>query len=228
VGEQQKNPSSKVLAIGYPVKLGAQPPPVESGLRASVISRRTPAMTSGTVRLLVWVLVAVAGALLAVTTVTLVGQWRDRAAATPAEAGPVLERHGVRLRLPAPAEVLPVPDACPEVPGSSRGFVGVVRSGGTSAVAHDRQVQAWATGLGAAVGEPPQAVEVPDVRGRRTDLVAEVRVDGPCQPDRVRASLLTLLADGRPVTVVLVRDVGPADAVDDAMAELLLGAVEVR
>ena len=209
-------------------------------------------MTSGTLRLLVWVLVAVTTVLLTATTVTLVGQWRDRAAATPAEAGPVLERHGVRLRLPAPAEVLParerlfytdpaggtaaavrgaallVPDACPEVPGSSRGFVGVVRSGGTSAVAHELQVQAWSTGLGAAVGEPPQTVEVPDVRGRRTDLVATVRVDGPCQPERVRASLLTLLAGGRPVTVVLVRDVGPADAVDDATAELLLGAGEGR
>ena len=209
-------------------------------------------MTSGTLRLLVWVLAAVTAALLSVTTVTLVGQWRDRAAAVPAEAGPVLERHGVLLRLPAPAEVLPVrerlyytdpaggtaaavrgaallvPDACPEVPGSSRGFVGVVRSAGTSAIAHDLQVQAWATGLGAAVGEPPQAVEVEDARGRRTDLVAEVRVGGPCQPERVRASLLTVVAGGRPATVVLVRDVGPADALDDATAELLLGAVEVR
>lgn len=209
-------------------------------------------MTSGTSRLLVWVLVAVTAVLLVLTSVTLVGQARDRAAATSAEAGPVLERHGVRLRLPAPAEVLParerlfyadpeggtaaavrgaallVPEACPEVPGSSRGFVGVVRSGGTTATAHDLQVAAWADGLGAAVGEPPQEVEVPDARGRRTDLAADVRVDGPCQPERVRASLLTLLADGRPVTVVLVRDVGPADAVDDATAELLLGAVEVR
>lgn len=209
-------------------------------------------MTSGTLRLLVWVLAGVTAVLLAVTSMTLVGQWRDRAAATPAEAGPVLERHGVRLRLPAPAEVLGererlfyadpaggraaavrgaallVPDACPEVPGSSRGFVGAVRSRGTSAVAHDLQVQAWATGLGAAVGEQPQAVEVADARGRRTDLVAAVRVDGPCQPERVRASLLTLLTGGRPVTVVLVRDVGPADAVDDATAELLLAAVEVR
>ncbi len=207
-------------------------------------------MTSGTLRLLVWVLAAATAVLLAVTSLTLVGQWRDRAAATPAEAGPVLERHGVRLRLPAPAEVLParerlfyadpaggtaaavrgaallVPGACPEVPGSSRGFVGVVRSGGTSAVVHDLQVEAWARGLGAAVGEPPRAVEVADPRGRRTDLVADVRIDGPCQPDRVRASLLTLLADGRPTTVVLVRDVGPADALDDATAELLLATVE--
>lgn len=207
-------------------------------------------MTSGTLRLLVWVLAAVTAALLTVTSVTLVGQWRDRAAAVPAEAGPVLERHGVRLRLPAPAEVLParerlfyadpeggtaaavrgaallVPEACPEVPGSSRGFVGVVRSGGTTATAHDLQVAAWADGLGAAVGEPPQEVEVPDARGRRTDLVADVRVDGPCQPERVRASLVTLLADGRAATVVLVRDVGPADALDDATAELLLAAVE--
>lgn len=203
-------------------------------------------MTSGTLRLLVWVLAAATAVLLAVTSSTLVGQWRDRAAATPAEAGPVLERHGVRLRLPAPAEVLPVrerlfyadldggtaaavrgaallvPGACPEVPGSSRGFVGVVRSGGTSATAHDLQVAAWSAGLGAAVGEHPQEVELPDARGRRTDLVAEVRIDGPCQPERVRASLLTLLADGRPATVVLVRDVGPSDALDEATAELLL------
>lgn len=208
-------------------------------------------MTSGTLRLLVWVLVAVTAVLLVLTSVTLVGQARDRAEATSADAGPVLERHGVRLRLPAPAEVLAarerlfyadpdggtaaavrgaallVPGACPEVPGSSRGFVGVVRSGGTSAAAHDLQVAAWATGLGAAVGERPREVEFPDARGRRTDLVAEVRVGGPCQPERVRASLLTLLADGRPATVVLVRDVGPADALDDATAELLLAAVEV-
>lgn len=207
-------------------------------------------MTSGTLRLLVWLLVAVTAALLVLTSVTLVGQWRDRAAATSVGAGPVLERHGLRLRLPAPAEVLParerlfyadpaggtaaavrgaallVPGACPEVPGSSRGFVGVVRSGGTSAVVHDLQVEAWARGLGAAVGEPPRAVEVADPRGRRTDLVADVRIDGPCQPERVRASLLTLLADGRPTTVVLVRDVGPADALDDATAELLLATVE--
>ncbi|CAB4764737.1 unannotated protein [freshwater metagenome] len=207
-------------------------------------------MTSGTLRLLVWVLAAATAVLLAVTSLTLVGQWRDRAAATPAEAGPVLERHGVRLRLPAPAEVLParerlfyadrggrtaaavrraallVPEACPAVPGSSRGFVGVVRSGGTSATAHDLQVAAWATGLGAAVGERPQEIELPDARGRRTDLVADVRVDGPCQPERVRASLVTLLADGRAATVVLVRDVGPADALDDATAELLLATVE--
>lgn len=207
-------------------------------------------MTSGTPRLLVWLLVAVTAVLLVLTSVTLVGQWRDRAAATSAGAGPVLERHGLRLRLPAPAEVLParerlfyadpaggtaaavrgaallVPGACPEVPGSSRGFVGVVRSGGTSAVVHDLQVEAWARGLGAAVGEPPRTVEVADPRGRRTDLVADVRIDGPCQPERVRASLLTLLADGRPTTVVLVRDVGPADALDDATAELLLATVE--
>jgi len=207
-------------------------------------------MTSGTLRLLVWLLVAVTAVLLVLTSVTLVGQARDRAGATSAGAGPVLERHGVRLRLPAPAEVLStrerlfyadpdggtaaavrgaallVPGACPEVPGSSRGFVGVVRSGGTSATAHDLQVAAWSAGLGAAVGERPQEVEVADVRGFRTDLVAQVRVDGPCQPARVRASLLTLLADGRPTTVVLVRDVGPADALDDATAELLLATVE--
>lgn len=209
-------------------------------------------MTSRTLRLLVWGLAAVTAVLLAVTSVTLVGQWRDRAAATSSEAGPVLERHGVRLRLPAPAEVLParerlfyegpdggrvaavrgaallVPDACAEAAGSSRGFVGVVRSGGASTTAHDLQVAAWGTGLGAAVGEQPRAVEVADARGRRTDLVAEVRIEGPCQPPRVRASLLTLLAGGRPVTVVLVRDVGPADSVDDATAELVLAAVEVE
>ena len=209
-------------------------------------------MNSGTLRLLVWVLVAVTAALLVVTSVTLVGQGRDRAAATTAEAGPLLERHGVRLRLPAPAEVLParerlfyadrdgrtaaavrraallVPEACPAVPGSSRGFVGVVRARGTSAAAHDLAVREWTTGLAAAVGEQPEAVEVVDPRGRRTDLVAEVRVDGPCQPERVRASLLTLPSRGRSVTVVLVRDVGPGDAVDDATAELVLAGLEVR
>lgn len=212
-------------------------------------------MTSGTVRLLVWALAAVTALVLLVTSMTLVGQWRQRAAsmaATGAGAGPVLERHGVRLRLPEAAEVLPtqerllyrgadgrvaaavrgaallVPGACPEAPGSSRGFVGVVGSRRTSAVAHHRHVAAWASGLAAALGERPQEVEVADTRGPRTDLVAAVRVDGVCQPERVRASLLTLPVGGRSATVVLVRDVGPADAIDDATAELLLAAAEGR
>ena len=141
-------------------------------------------MTPGTLRLLVWVLAAVTAVLLAVTSTTLVGQWRERASATAGAPGPVLERHGVRLRLPGPAEVLPprerllyrdsdgrvaaavrgaallVPGACADVPGSSRGFVGVVRARGTSAAAHDLAVREWTTGLAAAVGEQPEAVEV--------------------------------------------------------------------
>ena len=52
----------------------------------------------------------------------------------------------------------------------------------------------------------------------------EVRLDAPCQPPRVHASLLTRSG----VTVVLVRDVGVAGALDDATAELLLASTGFR
>lgn len=186
-----------------------------------------------------WLLAALTLVLVTATAVVVAADWRARAAG-PVAAGPVLERHGLVLRLPAGVEPLPAgerllyrdadgsvaasvagaalvaPGACPDVPGSSRGFVGVVRGD------HEDLVRAWSRGLGAAVGSTPTRSAVATPAGRRTDLVAGVRVDAPCQPPRVRASLLTL-DEG---TVVLVRDVGVAGAMDEATAELLLDSVE--
>jgi len=111
-----------------------------------------------------------------------------------------------------------VPGACPDVPGSSRGFVGVVRGD------HAELVRSWSRGLAAAVGSTPTPSEVDAPVGRRTDLEVVVGVDAPCQPPRVRASLLTRSG----VTVVLVRDVGVAGAIDDATAELVLASTQFR
>jgi len=189
----------------------------------------------------VWLLAVLTTGLVLCTAVVVTGDWRARAAG-PEAAGPVLERHGLVVRLPAGAEVLPpgerllyrdadgsvaasvagaallAPEACPDVPGSSRGFVGVVRGD------HEELVRAWSRGLAAAVGSAPARSDVDAPAGRRTDLAVEVRLDAPCQPPRVHASLLTRSG----VTVVLVRDVGVAGALDDATAELLLASTGFR
>ena len=192
-------------------------------------------------RSLAWLLAALTAGLVLCTAVLLAGDWRARASG-PGAAGPVLERHGLVVRLPAGAEVLPpgerllyrdadgsvaasvagaallAPGACPDVPGSSRGFVGVVRGD------HEELVRAWSRGLAAAVGSPPTRSDVEAPVGRRTDLAVAVRLDAPCQPPRVHASLLTRSG----VTVVLVRDVGAEGAIDDAATELLLASTVFR
>lgn len=209
-------------------------------------------MLSGTTRTAAWLLAGLTSLLLVVTSVLLVDAWRGRAV-EPAAAGPVLERHGVRVPLPVGATVLApderlfyagddgravaavrgaavlVPGACAGDADSSRGFVGVVPSGGPVARVHASLVRSWRQGLGRAVGSHPRASPVEVDEGVRTDLVAEVRVDAPCQPERVRASLLTLPGrdGGRPVTVVLVRDVGVSDEIGDGVAELVLAGVAV-
>ncbi|WP_300527200.1 hypothetical protein [uncultured Nocardioides sp.] len=189
----------------------------------------------------VWLLASLTAGLVLFTAVVLAGDWRARAAG-PGAAGPVLERHGLVVRLPSGAEVLAPGErllyrdadgsvaasvagaallasgACPDVPGSSRGFVGVVRGD------HEELVRAWSRGLAAAVGSAPTRSDVDAPAGRRTDLAVEVRLDAPCQPPRVHASLLTRSG----VTVVLVRDVGAAGAIDDATAELLLASTGFR
>ncbi len=188
-----------------------------------------------------WLLAALTAGLVLCTAVVVMGDWRARAAG-PGAAGPVLERHGLVVRLPVGAEVLApgerllyrdadgsvaasvagaallAPGACPDVPGSSRGFVGVVRGD------HEELVREWSRGLAAAVGSAPARSDVDAPAGRRTDLAVEVRLDAPCQPPRVHASLLTRSG----VTVVLVRDVGVAGALDDATAELLLASTGFR
>ena len=194
-----------------------------------------------TARSLVWLLAALTVGLVLCTAALLAGDWRARASG-PGPAGPALERHGLVVRLPPGAEglapgerllyrgddgrvaasvagaALLVPGACPDVPGSSRGFVGVVRGD------HAELVRSWSRGLAAAVGSTPTPSEVDAPVGRRTDLEVVVGVDAPCQPPRVRASLLTRSG----VTVVLVRDVGVAGAIDDATAELVLASTQFR
>lgn len=194
-----------------------------------------------TARSLGWLLAALTAAIVLCTAALLAGDWRARASG-PGAAGPALERHGLVVRLPPGTEVLApgerllyrgddgrvaasvagaallVPGACPDVPGSSRGFVGVVRGD------HAELVRAWSRGLAAAVGSTPTPSEVDAPVGRRTDLEVAVGVDAPCQPPRVRASLLTRSG----VTVVLVRDVGVAGAIDDATAELVLASTQFR
>lgn len=188
-----------------------------------------------------WLLAALTTVLVLCTAVVVAGDWRARASG-PGAAGPVLQRHGLAVRLPSGAEVLPpgerllyrdvdgsvaasvagagllAPEACADVPGSSRGFVGVVRGD------HEELVRAWSRGLAAAVGSTPTRSEVDAPAGRRTDLAVGVRLEAPCQPPRVHASLLTRSG----VTVVLVRDVGVAGAMDDATAELLLASTDFR
>lgn len=215
-------------------------------------------MTSGTLHRaappLAWLLATATALLLVVTSALLVSQWRA-GGASPSEGGPVLERHGVRVPLPQGTTMLGrderlfyagddgrpvvsvrgpavlVPGACPDVPGSSRGFVGVVRSSGPMAAAHRALVDSWREALGRAVGGTARASPVEAAPGLRTDVDVGVRIDAPCQPERVRASLLTLPVGRqgrRPVTVVLVRDVGAPGEIGDGVAELMLAGVAVR
>ncbi|MBF4162921.1 hypothetical protein [Nocardioides acrostichi] len=132
-------------------------------------------------------------------------------------------RRGQPLAVVTGAAVLE-PGVCPEVPDSSRGFVGLAEvSDQRLLAAHRAALRRWRTGLAIGVGGRPRVHRVDAGEGRmRTDLVLRNRRNGPCQPPRVAVSVLSARTSRGVATIVLVRDVGVDGALGDAAADLLL------